>query len=169
MREIFCLNSFLLNLKLHENSDKECDNDNVSKSKSLRVAYTTLMIEISPASSDNILREMAESSLKIDPHNANPFIVLTDSVLKLYLIQKIHLMNRWQWQWEHAFLKSIQQVHTHRIYFLLLSFYCIKHEHRTKILSTLSGCNKSYDKSDEQQAEWCKSIRSLSSIVIKPL
>ena len=76
MREIFCLNSFLLNLKLHENSDKECNNDNVSKSKLLHVAYTTLMIEISPASSDNILREMAESSLKIDPHNANPFIVL---------------------------------------------------------------------------------------------
>ena len=34
------------------------------------------MIEMLPASSDNILREMAESSLKIDPHNANPFIVL---------------------------------------------------------------------------------------------
>ena len=73
---LFRLKFDYMKIELHENSDKECDNDNVSKSKSLRVAYTTLMIEISPASSDNILREMAESSLKIDPHNANPFIVL---------------------------------------------------------------------------------------------
>ena len=74
MREIFCLNYFLLNLKLHKNSDKECDSENMAKSKSLRVAYTTLMIEILPASSD--IREMIENSLKIDPHNANPLIVL---------------------------------------------------------------------------------------------
>ena len=46
------------------------------KSKALRVAYTSLMAEIWPASSAISLREMAESSLKIDPHNANPFIVL---------------------------------------------------------------------------------------------
>ena len=34
------------------------------------------MIEIWPTSTDIGLREMAESSLQIDPHNANPFIVL---------------------------------------------------------------------------------------------
>ena len=34
------------------------------------------MVEIWPASSGIVLREMAENSLKIDPHNANPFIVL---------------------------------------------------------------------------------------------
>ena len=70
----FCLNSFKLNLKLYENSDKECDNDNLAKS--LRVAYTTLMVEILPTSSDISLREMAERSLEIDRNNANPFIVL---------------------------------------------------------------------------------------------
>lgn len=66
---------FLLNLKLDKNSDKECDN--VTKSKLLHVAYKTLMAEIWPESSDTIIGEIAESSLKIDPHNANPFIVLT--------------------------------------------------------------------------------------------
>ena len=61
-----------LKLKLYENSDNEYDN--VAKSKALLVAYATLMIEILPASSD--IREMVENSLKIDPHNANPLIVL---------------------------------------------------------------------------------------------
>ena len=54
----------------------------MAKSKALRVAYTTLMIEILPASSDIVLCEMAESSLKIDPHNANPFIVLAHRLRK---------------------------------------------------------------------------------------
>ena len=72
------LPSFLLNLKLHKSSDKECNDENVAKSKSLCVAYTTLMVQIWPASSspDISLREMAESSLQIDPQNANPFIAL---------------------------------------------------------------------------------------------
>ena len=48
----------------------------MAKSKSLRVAHTTLMVEIWPASSDISLCEIAESSLKIDPHNANPFSAL---------------------------------------------------------------------------------------------
>ena len=59
---------------MHENSDKECEN----VAKSLRVAYMTLMVEFCPASPDMdiSLREMAESSLQIDPQNANPFIAL---------------------------------------------------------------------------------------------
>ena len=74
---------------MDENSDKECDSENVAKSKSLRVAYTTLMIEILPASSDNILHEMAENSLKIDPHNANPFIVLVHRLID----ERVHQQN----------------------------------------------------------------------------
>ena len=64
---------------MHENSDKECEN----VAKSLRVAYMTLMVEFCPASPDMdiSLREMAESSLKIDQHNANPFIVLVHRLI----------------------------------------------------------------------------------------
>ena len=58
------------------NADNECGSDNVAKSKSLHVAYTTLMVEIWPASSDISLYEIAESSLKIDPNNVNPFCAL---------------------------------------------------------------------------------------------
>ena len=61
---------------MHENSDKEYGSENVAKSKSLRVAYTTLMVEICPLSPDISLHEMAENSLKIDPNNANPLIAL---------------------------------------------------------------------------------------------
>ena len=53
----------------------------MAKSKSLRVAYTTLMVEIWPASSDIVLREMAENSLKIDPHNANSFNALVHRLI----------------------------------------------------------------------------------------
>ena len=60
-----------------------------TKSKSLRVAYTTLMVEICPASPDISLREMAESSLKIDPHNANPFIVLVYRLID----ERVHQQN----------------------------------------------------------------------------
>ena len=39
------------------------------------------MVEIWPASSDNILCEMAESSLKIDPQNANSFSALVHRLI----------------------------------------------------------------------------------------
>ena len=47
------------------------------------------MIEIWPELSDIVLHEMAENSLKIDPHNANPFIVLVHRLLH----ERVHLQN----------------------------------------------------------------------------
>ena len=78
------------------------------------------MVEICPKMLDIVLREMAENSLKIDPHNANPFIVLVYRLID----ERVHQQNPLVEEMV-ARISKIDPTSPYAPYlFYFLSFYC---------------------------------------------